>query len=429
MKRFAVLLSLFAMISSLLTACTVLVPQPAAPVTITFYKRGYVEGGTDATSVTNAKAVAAFQKTHPAITVKIVGIPWTTEGTTQLEAALASGTDINVLTLGQADVARFARLGKISDIEPFLTAQDKADFYTSGFQSALVDGKVYAYPLWVTALGIYANTDLFKERGVALPSLDKPWTWDEFVAAAQKLTFKRADGTQVYGFTSASKPGVMGYQALWYVDGGRVLSPDGRRFVQNEPEGISALQKIADLALLQKVTPPDFGNVDQAAIHEQFKQGKVATVMDPPAFIAELEKLNAPFTILPAPVGKLGKVVSMGAFGLFCVYNTPDTNKLKAAHEFANYMTGAQVPQDVPGYQLAPSLRRSNASYATTPPRAIIAKLVEYGVYEPPANISPALLSQYDLAMQAILLGKKTPQQAMDEIAPAYQGELDALRK
>ena len=35
------------------------------PVTISFYKRGYAEGGTDITSVTNAKAVEAFEKTKP----------------------------------------------------------------------------------------------------------------------------------------------------------------------------------------------------------------------------------------------------------------------------------------------------------------------------------------------------------------------------
>jgi len=37
--------------------------------------------------------------------------------------------------------------------------------------------------------------------------------------------------------------------------------------------------------------------------------------------------------------------------------------------------------------------------------------------------------NNYGAALQAIILGKKTAREAMDEIAPAYQKELDALSK
>ena len=87
-------------------------------------------------------------------------------------------------------------------------------------------------------------------------------------------------------------PGEMAWQPFWYIDSGRVLSPDGKRFVQNSPEGLSALQKVADLALTYKVTPPDFGNVKQATVHNQFKQDTVAMMMDAPGFITDLEKEN-----------------------------------------------------------------------------------------------------------------------------------------
>ncbi|GAB4541305.1 MAG: sugar ABC transporter substrate-binding protein [Anaerolineae bacterium] len=425
MKKKFVFSGIVVIFCYLLTACAG--PSPSAkPVTITFYKRGYIEGGTDTTSVTNAKAIEVFQKNHPNITVKIVGIPWTLEGTAQLEAALADGTDINVFSIDHPNLAYYARQGKLSNLEPYLTEEDRADFYASGLQAVTVDGKISAWPIWVVTVGIYANTDLFEERGVALPTLDNPWSWDEFVAAAQKLTFKRANGTQVYGFSVSSLPGEMAWQPFWYIDGGRVLSPDGRRFVQNTPEGLSALQKAADLALVYNVTPPDFGNVTKATVHDQFKQGAVAMMMDSPGFITDLERENFPFTILPPPVGELGKVVTAGFFGMYGVYNTSDPDKLKAAHELARYLTGSQVAQDVPNYQQSPGLRRSNTAYATSPNRAIMAQLVGYVVYEPPANVSPDLINTYELTMQSILLGKKTPQQAMDEIAPLYQQELDA---
>jgi multiple sugar transport system substrate-binding protein len=409
--------------------------EPAAteapkPVTITFYQRGYVEGGTDAGTVSTDKAVQKFMADHPNITVKIVGIPWTAEGDTKLETALAARSDINVFRVTSPNLPRYAKQGVLSEITPFLTEEDKADFYESGFQVATVDGKVWAWPLWVTAISIFANTDIFAERGVDLPTLDHPWTWDEFVAAAKQLTFKRDDGTQVYGFTSSSKWGAVEYYPLMYIDGGRILSEDGKTFVQNQPEGVSALEKLASLALEHKVTPPDFGTVDQAGVRSQFKDIKnVAMLMSTPGFIPDLEKENFPLAVLPPPTGDMGKLVTNGAMGLFAVVDVEDQDQLKAAHELAKYLTGSQVAKDVEGWQLAPGLRRSNTSYATTPSREVIAKLVEFGVYEVPVAVPAEVGTNYGAALQSIILGETTAQEAMDAIAPEYQAALDEANK
>lgn len=449
MKRMLVLVSLLVIVAQIVTACapapTPVPPPPAATsapaaqptkapvakqVTITFYQRGYVAGGTDATAITTDKAVEIFQKNNPNVKVNIVGIPWTTEGDTKLEAALAAKSDINVFRVTSPNLPRYAKQGVLSNIEPFLTADDKSDFYPSGFQVATVDGKIWAWPLWVTAISTFANTDLFKERGVDLPTMDKPWTWDQFVDACKKLTYKKADGTQVYGFTSSSKWGAVEYYPLMYIDGGRIISADGKKFVQNQPDGVSALQKLADLALVHKCTPPDFGTVDQAGVRTQFKDRKsVAMLMSTPGFIPDLDKEKFPLAVIPPPTGKTGKLVTNGAFGLYAVVGAADADVLKASHDFAKYLTGSQVAKDVSGWQLAPGLRKSNTGYSTDKNREVIAKLVEYGVYEAPVATTAELGNNYGAALQAIILGKKTAKQAMDDIAPDYQKELDALAK
>ena len=450
MKRLFPLFNLLAILALIVSACTVApapapvqteapAPPPAGspteavapaeaanPVTIIFYQRGYVDGGTDAGTVNTDKAVQKFMEANPHITVKIVGIPWTAEGDTKLEAALAARSDINVFRVTSPNLPRYARQGILSNIEPFLTEEDKADFYESGFQVATVDGKAWAWPLWGTAISIFANTDIFAERGVDLPSMQNPWTWDEFVAAAKQLTFKREDGTQVFGFTSSSKWGAVEYYPLMYIDGGRILSDDGKQFVQNQPEGVSALAKIASLALEHQVTPPDFGTVDQAGVRTQFKDVKnVAMLMSTPGFLPDLEKENFPLAILPPPMGDMGKLVTNGAMGLFAVVYVDNQDQLKASHELAKYLTGSQVAKDIPGWQLAPGLRRSNTSYATTPSREIIAKLVEFGVYEVPVAVPAEVGTDYGAALQAIILGEMSAQEAMDTIAPEYQAALD----
>lgn len=431
MRRFSELAYLFIIAMGWLVGCTgpLALPAVAEPVSITFYKRGYVAGGTDITSVTNAKAVEMFEQRHPDIKVNIVGVPWTLEGDAQLQAALESGQDINVFSVNPDDLIRFAREGKVSSLEPFLTDEDRADFYASGLQAAAVDGQVYAWPIWVTASSIFANKELLAERGVELPSIDDPWSWDEFVTAAKQLTYQKSDGQPVYGFTASAEWWTSGYYPIFYIDGGRILSPDGRRFVQNAPEALSGLQKVADLNQVHRVTPPDFGVLDQAKVGEQFRNGEVAMLISTPAFMRQLEEEdeNFPLAVLPPPTGALNKIVTTGGFGMYGVVNVADSAELRAAHEFAKYITGSQVAQDVPGYQLAPSLRRSNTSYATSPNREVIGKLVEYGVYEASIPTSAELNARYTEALTAIVTGQKTPEEAMNEIAPAYQAELDAF--
>ena len=290
MKRLSIVLSVLVILSTLLVSCAPppapAPAQPAAPTKAAEAPKAAAPAATEAPKAAarttsrqahhahllsarlhrgrhgchlrhHGQAIEIFQKNNPNVKVDIVGIPWTAEGDTKLEAALAAKSDINVFRVTSPNLPRYAKQGVLSNIEPFLTEEDKKDFYPSGFQVANVDGKIWAWPLWVTAISVFANKDIFKERGVDLPTMEKPWTWDQFVEAAKKLTYKKADGTQVYGFGSSSKWGAVEYYPLMYIDGGRILSADGKKFVQNQPEGVSALQKLADLALVHKVTPPD----------------------------------------------------------------------------------------------------------------------------------------------------------------------------
>ena len=112
MKRLILALLIVTLVVPLFAACgpaatPTLAPTPTPKtVTIIFYQRGYVEGGTDAGTVNTTKEVEIFQKNNPNIKVNIVGIPWTAEGDTKLEAALAAKTDINVFRVTSPNLPR-----------------------------------------------------------------------------------------------------------------------------------------------------------------------------------------------------------------------------------------------------------------------------------------------------------------------------------
>lgn len=421
-RAFTLLISVL-ILTLFLSACGERTPTP---VEIIYYRRGYVEGSDDAASQKARLIVEAFQKRYPYITVNIVGIPYTPEGTEQLNTALEARENINVFSVAPSMLPDLVRRGIISNVEPFMTKEDKADYYDNALQLATVNGEVYAWPQWVTAVAMFGNPVLFEERGVTPPTLEDPWTWQEFVEACHKLTFAREDGTQAYGFSASSTPGQELYLPVFYMDGGRIRTPDSHTFTLHQPEAVSALQKLADLHLVENVTPPDFGTVGQTDVRTQFKAGNLAMIMETPSFITELQGEGMPFVVFPNPVGETGQLVTTGGFGMFGVVQVEDKNVLAASHAFARYLTSTEIAQDVPGYQLAPSLRRSNTIYATDEPRSVISRLVAYGIYEPPVDVSDAVGEQLGLALQSILLGEKTAQQALEEIAPLYQKELEA---
>jgi multiple sugar transport system substrate-binding protein len=421
-RRLIHLFVLLTILTAFLSSCG---QKEPVPVTIHYYRRGYDAAGTDAASEKARLIVASFQKRYPHITVNLVGIPYTPEGTDQLYAALDSRENINVFSITPNMMPDLVRRDIISNIEPFMSREDKEDYYENALQMATVNGKVYAWPQWVTAVAMYGNPAIFEERGVTPPTMNDPWNWDEFVEACRKLTFTRDDGTQVYAFSTSSAPGQAVYMPIYYMNGGRVRSPDGRTFTMNQPEAVSSLQSFADLHLVENVTPPDFGTVGQSDVHDQFKAGTLAMMMETPAVITELQTAGIPFIVFPNPVGETGQLVTSGGFGLFAVIQVDDENVLAASHLFARYLTSLEIAQDIPGYQLAPSLRRSNTLFATDSAREVVSQLVAYGVYEAPVDISVEVENQLQLALQSILLGEKTAQQAMDEIAPIYQKALD----
>jgi len=106
------------------------------------------------------------------------------------------------------------------------------------------DGKVLAIPSDVTAAGLFINKSLFDKAKVAYPTdPSKTWTWDEFLAAADKVrTATKAKYDLVYDRSAARiRPWI-------YNHGGKgfQLGPDGKYAAPDA----TTVQSIADFAKL-----------------------------------------------------------------------------------------------------------------------------------------------------------------------------------
>ena len=70
------------------------------------------------------------------------------------------------------------------------------------------DGKVYSVGLWDAACGIYARKSVLEENGIRIPTIEEPWTKDEFDAALVTL---KATGDYEYPFNVN-----MAWTGEWY---------------------------------------------------------------------------------------------------------------------------------------------------------------------------------------------------------------------
>lgn len=365
-------------------------------------------------------AVAQFMADNPDIKVEITGYAPDDAGFAKLTAALQSGQGIDLLRMASDRLPAYVAEDLVEPIDTYLTADDKADILPNVLDvTRLKDGKAFSWPLWVVPMGIYVNKDVFAEAKVDLPPQN--WTWDQFVDAAKKTTFKRANGEQVYGFSGFIDPGVVNTWGLWMNEDPSVrpVTKDGK-FGFNNPAAVKGLQRFADLALVHKVTPPDFATQKDADVKGGFTNKQYAMIVDATGFAPVATAAKANYEIYPHPTIN-GNKLTVGAVGLIGVAKMKDEIKRKAAMDLGRYLTSGAVQDDVPpgsnvptGFYLAPGARKSVK---------IVAPLDKFLPMLPDMWVTPLITQWAPLTRlfhpvyQNIIFGKIKPEDGLKSIA------------
>ena len=361
---------------------------------------------------------------NPDIKVEITGYAPNDEGFAKLQTALQSGQGIDLLRLPSDRLPGFVASDLIEPIDEYMTDADKADILPNVLDVTRVkDGKAFAWPLWVVPMGMYLNKDVFAEANVPMPPKD--WTWEQFVDAAKKTTFKRANGDQVYGWAGFVDPGVVNTWALWMNQDPSVrpITTDGKYGFNNEA-AYAGLQRFVDLVQKDKVTPPDFGSMKDADVKGGFTNKSIAMIVDATGPAAQFKGAGVNFDIYPIPTVN-GNKLTVGAVGLIAIAKQADTVKRQAAMDLGRYLTSGEVQEDVPpasnvptGFYLAPGARNSvkivaplDAFIPVLPDMWITPLVVDW------AKFTRLIHPEY----QNVIFGKETPEEAMKKIEAEAQ--------
>ncbi|GAB3418234.1 ABC transporter substrate-binding protein [Flindersiella endophytica] len=131
--------------------------------------------------------VAAWNKSHPDTPVKMVPVDADSVHD-KLVTQFGGGEAPDIIHDESADLGGFAQQGYLADLGPLLSDDVKSQVSKDVWGSVTYDGKVVGMPTLLQSYNVFVNTDLLKQAGITPPTTDNPWTWDDFQAAARKLT-------------------------------------------------------------------------------------------------------------------------------------------------------------------------------------------------------------------------------------------------
>lgn len=253
-----------------------------------------------------------------------------------VQEAISKSGAIDIYDTDQPWISEFASKGYLEPLGDKLTNDDKNDFYEAALDASSYNGEIYSIPFFVHTPIVFYRTDLFEAAGIK----EFPKTWDEYAAAAKKLT----DG-EVYGTIIEAKQAGEPVTHLvdWiYQAGGSIIDADGNITI-NSPENQEVFQYLLKMMYEDESVMPGSVGYDNADVHNLFMQGKVAMVKNWPYMYAmakdpEQSKVSDSFAIAVQPAGKEQATAAWTwGFGI----SSSSKNK-EAAWEFIKWATSSK---------------------------------------------------------------------------------------
>ncbi|MFE4974669.1 extracellular solute-binding protein [Kitasatospora sp. NPDC056651] len=265
-----------------------------------------------------------FETTYPGSKVEFTAQEWGGIGA-KVTTALSEGS-VDVLEVGNTQTAGYAASGGLLDI-----TKDKAAFGGDAWpanqnESAVLDGKQYAAPWYVTNRVVAYNKDLWAKAGLT----GAPKTLEDFYGDLEKLKTTEGVADPIY------MPG-----QEWYVyfgllssEGGKIAKKDGDKWVGGlgSPESQKAFETYKKLQSYSVTGPKD---KDEATPQQKdvFGKGNVGAMIglgwELPDEKAALAKDKIGFFPLPGKTADKPSGVFLGGSNLAIASQSKNTDMAK----------------------------------------------------------------------------------------------------
>jgi len=329
-----------------LGACAPVPPAPAqppaeAPAAKPAVTLRWAFWGSPEEAVSHKLVADAFMKLHPEIKIETWNEPWDNYFT-KIQALWASGDPAAVPDIAFLwPTPKYAAEGVLENLDPYIqkSGYNLNDYWGGLLESAKYQGSVYGLPRDIEVNVLYCNKDLFDKAGVPYP--DESWTWDDLLAAAEKLTVKDAGG-KVVQYALAMEGGK--YSKWVNQNGGAILDDyvNPSKCMLAEPKSIEAVQFFADM--MNKGYAMRDADLSQAGGDAAvFLSGQAAMIIQNTSRVSTFNAAKMNYDVAVVPIPKGGKRWNP-AGGAAWVMSAKSANK-DAAWTFLQWLQSADGGQ------------------------------------------------------------------------------------
>lgn len=357
--------------------------------------------------------IPAFEAENPGIKVNAVSHEWA-----ELHDKVLVSANSNALPdVARCDIAwlpEFQKMGILVALDEEMAdfADVSGQLLDSAMSTAVISGHYYALALNTNSKIVFYNTAMLEAADVKVPT-----TMDEWVEAIKKLSGENANGQQVWGWNEPALAGWNICPFIWSF-GGSLTNEDQTAATGyiNSPATVKAIETFAELVKAGGITGFNAGDIPMT---DGFGTGRYAMMLEGPWKSAELAGAypDVAYGTAPIPAGEGGSISVLGGEDI-AMFNS--ANK-EAAWKFMQFMTSEYAETEMAKCGQIPVNKAALES--ETVKAADYAPFIE-AIQTAKARPTVAAWSEMDndlqVAMNAVVTGEKTAQEAMDELAAAW---------
>lgn len=357
--------------------------------------------------------IPAFEAENPGIKVNAVSHEWA-----ELHDKILVSANSNALPdVARCDIAwlpEFQKMGILVALD-----EEMPDFsdvsgrlLDSAMSTTRIGGHSYALALNTNSKIVFYNTAMLEAADVKAPS-----TMDEWVETVKKLSGENANGQQVWGWNEPALAGWNICPLIWSF-GGSLTNEEQTKATGyiNSPATVKAVETFAELVKAGAITGFNAGDIPMT---DGFGTGRYAMMLEGPWKSAELAGAypDVSYGTAPLPAGEGGSISVLGGEDI-AMFNTASK---EAAWKFMQFMTSEYAETEMAKCGQIPVNKAALES--DTVKAADYAPFID-AIQTARARPTVAAWSEMDnelqVAMHAVVSGEKTAQEAMDELAAAW---------
>jgi multiple sugar transport system substrate-binding protein len=303
--------------------------------------------GPDTTALLES-AAAAYTAENPETTITVRAVPFGDLLTT-LRTSGGGASGATIAGIYDAWLPDLARDQLVAPAPEAVAAEVRANWPAGVVAAASINGTLYGIPNEIDVYALNYNKRLFEEAG--LDPNAPPKTWDEFLAAAEKLT-DASKGQQGFGMINSWTAGVLHPFASLLVSNGGDLVVDGKPTLDT-PQAMETFELYEEL-VDSGYSVPAMATADAnttGPFLDNFVSGKTGMIIMANWWESALKggmgDAFADVATAPIPVGPSGDTARSISYSWMTVVNAQaSAEEQQAAWDFLVWLNGPESGPD-----------------------------------------------------------------------------------